>query len=327
MAPENYCLDDTSFIGLLGNSANFGHDIHALADVAEGIIGDGQPISVPDSIEFVKISDDLFFYDLYSIDFSQSDTCGNLDRDTLERLLALRRKLDTISVTSTVPVSLYEVTGACAREACVSGIAEIIISQRAAGAVCFALLLAGAGKPLAGEYNLHIDGKLSNKIYVLRITSDVPRYARWLIRDYSQSEDDFFSLWERAFPLLFKSDDLTFHKFDGTYMTLHNDVLKQLVFLNDSYLQLWSECDNDFPCIKRKAKSGYEIDFSNESVSTRSSKRKMKKRTASFSMNEVVCELHTKISYNKNRIHFHPPIEKIGGEKILIGIFVDHLET
>jgi len=327
MVPENYCLDDASFSGLLDNSANFGHDINALVDVAEGIIGDGQPISVPDSIELVKISDDLFFYDLYSIDFSQSDTCGNLDRDTLERLLALRRKLNTISVANLVPVSLCEVTGGDAREACISGVAEIIISQKAAGAECFALLLVGTSTPMSGEYNLHIGGKLSNKIYTLRFTSDLPLYARWLIRNFSQSEDDFFSLWERAFPLLFKSDDLTFHNFDGTYMTLHNDVLKHLVFLNDNYLQLWCECDNDFPCIKRKAKSGYEIDFSNESVSTRSSKSKMKKRTARFSMNEVVCELHTKISYDKNRIHFHPPIGKIGGDKILIGIFVDHLET
>jgi hypothetical protein len=87
------------------------------------------------------------------------------------------------------------------------------------------------------------------------------------------------------------------------------------------------ECDNDFPCVKEKAKSGYKIDFSNESVGTRSSKSKMKKRAARFSMNEVVCELHTKISYNKNRIHFHSPIREISEHRILIGIFVDHLVT
>lgn len=325
MGPELYCLDDSSFIGLLNKSANIVADIQTLADVAEIIISDGQSISVPDSIEHVKISDDLFFYDLYSFDFSQSDTCGNLDRDTLERLLALRRQLNTINVTNPVPVSLVEVTGAFAREACVSGIAEIIIGQKAAGIVCFALLLIGSSKPEAGEYNLHIDGNLSNKIYALRFSSDLPLYARWLIREFAQSEDDFFSLWERAFPSLLKSDDLSFRRFHGVYIGLRDDVINHLSFLNDNFLLLWNECNLDFFTFKAKAKAAYDIDFSNESTNTRNSSKKMNERIAKFKNENVHCELHTKIQPRVNRIHFHPPIQKIGAEKILVGIFADHL--
>lgn len=327
MGPEHYYLDDTSFTGLLDNSANVVHDIRALVDIAEQILDEGQSISVPDSIETIQISGDLFFYDLYNVDFSQSDQPGDLDRDTLEIFLALKRRLDTISDSNPIRASLHELSGGCSRNECVSGAAEIIFRQKEAGGECFALLLVGSNGPVAGEYHLYIDGEPSNKIFVLRSSSDLPLYARWLIQDFSQSGDDFFSLWERAFPLLLRSNSLTFQRFDGAYKTLHNDVLKHLAFLNDGYSQLCCECNNDFNCIKSKAKSGYEVDFSNESVKTRGSKKKMKTRAAIFSNVEVICELHTKIRYNKNRIHFHPPVRAIGGKKVLIGIFVDHLET
>ena len=40
---------------------------------------------------------------------------------------------------------------------------------------------------------------------------------------------------------------------------------------------------------------------------------------------ELVCELHTKLKYrgmdvkHQNRIYFHPPVESIAGDKVLIG--------
>ena len=326
MGPEHYCLDDTSFIGLLDNSANIVADIHALVDVAEQIISEGQSISVPDSIELIQISEDLLFYNLYEVDFSNSDISGDLDRDSLQRFLALRNKLDTVPIKNGLSSSLYNSSGACVREVCVSGSTEIIVHRQIKGEICFALLLIGPNGPVAGEYHLNIEGKLSNKIYALRSTSDLLLYARWLIQNISQTEEDFFFLWGRAFPLLLMSNGLTFKRFEGNYQALHNDVLNHLAFLNDDFPHIWRECNEDFVCFQRTAKSS-GINLSNEGDNTRKSTRKMKQRVASFPKGDVVCELHTKLSYDKNRIHFHPPIKAIGGENVLIGIFVDHLEV
>lgn len=327
MEPEFYCLDDISFIGLLDKSADIVADIHALVDVADQIISEGQSISVPSSIEFIQIGEDLIFYDLYDVDFSQSDKSGDLDRDTLERFLALRKQLDTIDITVSLPASLCDPSGACVREVHESGTAEIIVQKKIAGGECFALLFAGQNGPEVGEgeYILHIDGNPHNNFYALRIPCDLQFYARWLIRNFSQSEEDFFILWDRAFPLLLKSNDLTFKRFEGNYLGLYKNVLNHLAFLNDDFLKIWLGCHEDFVCFQRKAKS-LGINLSNEGDNTRKSKRKMKQRIASFSNRDVVCELHTKLNYDKNRIHFHPPIAAIGGANVLVGIFVEHLE-
>ena len=82
----------------------------------------------------------------------------------------------------------------------------------------------------------------------------------------------------------------------------------------------------NFVCMHRKAKS-FGIDLSIEGDITRKSQSKMAQRIAQFSNKNVKCELHTKLRWDKNRIHFHPPIETIGGKRVLIGIFVDHLEV
>lgn len=326
MRPEHFCIDEFSFNGLLDNSTNIVTDICMLIEVAEEILSQGHSIFVSDNIEFVKISSDLSFFDLYSVDFSQSDIFRNLDRDTLERFLALKRRLDTLSTPNQVLASIFDPARGCTRSGFHSGAAEIIHHEKNAGGECFALVVVGINET-AGEHDLHINGIFSSKIFMLRSKIDLTPYARWLIQEFGNSADDFFALWDRAFPSLLRSCDLTFNRFTGKYNALSNYVLKHLVFLNDHYQRLFDECNNDFVCIKRKAKSIYDIDFSNESVKTRNSKSKMKKRTATFSNGEVVCELHTKICHNKNRIHFHPPIPNIGGDKILIGIFVDHLET
>lgn len=326
MGPEFYSLDDISFTGLLDISENVADDIQALADVAEQIISEGRSISVPASIEYIGIGAGLFFYNLYDVDFSHSDKSGDLDRDTVVRFLSLRSKLETIDIKGNHLASLFNPAEVCVREKCTSGTAEIIFHKKSEGGECFALLLVGPNGPSAGEYLLHIDGNVNNKLYALRTPSDLQYHSRWLIHNFSQSEENFFSLWERAFPFLLKSNDLTFKRFDGNYPELYKDVLNHLAFLNDDFLRIRSECHEDFVCFQRKAKS-CGINLSNEGDNTRKSTRKMKQRIANFSGNDVVCELHTKLSYSKNRIHFHPPIEAIGGGSVLVGIFVGHLET
>ena len=104
-------------------------------------------------------------------------------------------------------------------------------------------------------------------------------------------------------------------------------MIRHLSFLNDEFMSIFELHKNNVYELTRIAKSQFGIDFSNESPNTRSSKSKMKQRNANFSGNEVTCEMHTKLSSTINRIHFHPPIEKLGKGRVLIGLFVDHLDT
>lgn len=325
MVPEHFCLNDTSFVGFLNISDNPRDEIQALVDLADAILKFDQSILAPSTIDSIDIGKNLFFYDFYSADFNHSDVWHGIDRDTLKRLLLLRRRLETVDVQPS-KAKLCNLSGQCILEQPASG-AVTIAHIRAVNTEYFAWLLVGPNGGDSGEYVLSLGQGVNMKIYMLRANRDLPLYTRWLIREFAQLEEDFFLLWERAFPATLRSDDLSFRRFHGTYISLRDEVIKHIAFLNDHFLSLWHECNMDFAIFKIKAKSAYNIDFSNESTNTRNSSKKMNERIAKFMEHKVLCELHTKIHPTVNRIHFHPPKEEIGNHKILIGIFVDHLAT
>lgn len=324
-----YCLDDTSLSGLLNFSPNLLEKISGFIDLAEQLIDDGESIMVPSSIESISIGNNLLFQDFYTFDFSQFDVQYGINKDLWLRLLVLRSRFENFHIPKALNASIYDKSGACVREKYLSHTAAIIFNKTEE-ADYFVLLCFGFNDT-AGEYEIHINECSCKAVYALLTKDDLPNYTRWMIQKCQLSEDEFFSFWERAFPRLQKSDDLTFRRFEGTYESLRQEVIKHLSFLNDHFIQLWQQCNMYFPCFKRRAKSEYGIDFSNESHNTRKSAKKMKLREAIFSHKQasepVICEIHTKISPTINRIHLHPPITEISGDKVLIGIFVDHLNT
>jgi hypothetical protein len=325
----NYCLDDLSFKGFLDISSNPSRDIDELVDLVDQLMDYGEFVTVPDCMDAYSIGKGLIFEDLYSFDFSDIDSKHNIDRDQLLRLVVLRGKLESIPVNEALFVTTYNKLGLCVRPSCLSDTAAII-NANTEDNEHFTLLVMMSDSLKSGEYEYHVEHTPRKEIYILHSKDNLPSHTRWFIQKLQMPESDFFSLWTRAFPLLLKSDDLSFQRFNGDYDSLRNDVIKHLGFLNDYFLKLWQECNMDFFSFMRKAKSEHGIDFSNESVKTRKSHRKMKKREAmfsQFSQKPVICEIHTKISPTTNRIHIHPPKVEIDSEKILIGIFVDHLET
>ena len=325
MVPEFFCLSDASLIGFLNTSNDLKKEINTLVDLAETIIDSNQNVLTPSTIDSVDIGKNLFFYDLYSAEFDQSDKWNGIDRDTLERFLLLRRRLETIDSAPSV-AQLCNLSGQCIWAQSASGAASVAQAM-AAETSYFAWLLIGPNGGDFGEYSLRFSNGADTRIYALRSSKELPLYARWLIKEFAQVEDDFFFLWERAFPSILKSDDLSFRRFQGTYINLRDDVTKHLAFLNDHFESLWNECNMDFAIFKARAKSAFDVDFSNESTQTRNSSKKMNERNAAFNGMIVRCELHTKIQPTVNRIHFHPPKSEIGGSKILVGIFVNHLST
>lgn len=319
MIHEYYCLDDKNFTEFL--SSDVRDNLEKLVELLERLLDEDILIHVPSSIEHIQIGLHLNFYDLYTLNFQDSDKFNNIDRDLIQRFIVIRTRLETVDA-EPLDATLFDSVNSIDHT---SGSAEII-AKNTNDSEGIALILIESNNLSAGEYVLRVDEFIHN-IYAITSETDLPIYTRWLIKKFNLSENDFFILWDRAFPLLLKSDNLSFRRFHGDYETLLRDVVSHLEFLNDHFIRLWRECDMDFYRFMRAAKSKYDVDFSNESPKTRKSAQKMNQRIAKFSDKQVQCEIHTKISRNINRIHLHPPIEDIGGPKVLVGIFVDHLDT
>lgn len=108
-------------------------------------------------------------------------------------------------------------------------------------------------------------------------------------------------------------------------------IMKHLGYLNDYAI---SDFKSDSPAqiIQLAASKGVEI--SPESPNTHSNLQAMSRRRIEINSTELTCEWHTKITYNKGRIHFHARpsthhenIVKKTQSKLIIGIIAEHLPT
>ncbi|MNG20299.1 hypothetical protein D3C84_1045420 [compost metagenome] len=95
-----------------------------------------------------------------------------------------------------------------------------------------------------------------------------------------------------------------------------------------------ADFENDLPAqiIQLAASKGVEI--SPESVNTRGNRGAMLRRRVEINDSSLVCEWHTKFTYDRGRIHFHArpntyhkDIRKVVGSKVIIGLIVEHLPT
>lgn len=118
---------------------------------------------------------------------------------------------------------------------------------------------------------------------------------------------------------------LNFGRFDGPYRDVLQAVVTAFGALNDHFARVMAE-QAGIPHQVAAALGQYGLDLSPESPKTRASKKRMSERTVSFHGNIYQCEWHAKLTRGGNRIHFSLPQPDLGG-RILIGIFVDHLET
>ncbi len=150
--------------------------------------------------------------------------------------------------------------------------------------------------------------------------SDLKYFYRTLYALENVSSEDFFNLASKAFPDLLFIDDLNFAKFNGGY-SLRDAVVKHLSTLNDKFLEFYvSEHGNS---AQISIRIGIDVSIEGE---TRSSERLMAMRDVTYEGHTYRCEWHSKIEPNRNRIHFYPG-DTSTQDKILIGIFIDHLPT
>jgi hypothetical protein len=150
--------------------------------------------------------------------------------------------------------------------------------------------------------------------------TDCKYFYRTLYALEDVSEDDFFTLAQTAFPDLCFVDNLDFSKFDGGY-SLRDAVVVHLGALNDKFTEFYvSELGNS---AQISARIGIDVSIEGE---TRSSERLMAMRDVIFDGRKYRCEWHSKLKPHRNRIHFYPA-DASTRDKVLIGIFIDHLPT
>lgn len=138
-------------------------------------------------------------------------------------------------------------------------------------------------------------------------------------------EPDFFDHAREAFPQLLFADSLSFRKFDGTYAEMRDWVVRVLSVVHDHFADALVAHSGQ-PHDIQAALGRFGLDLSPESPNTRSKPGIMKQRDVEYDGESYRCEWHGKKERHRNRVHFSLPQPRLGG-RILIGIFVDHLDT
>jgi hypothetical protein len=156
-------------------------------------------------------------------------------------------------------------------------------------------------------------------------SSSIVDFWRSLFAGEDVPESAFFDLAEAAFPDLTFASNVSFGRFVGTYTTLREPVVAILGVLNDHFAD--ALVGGHGVAHQVQAVLGqYGLDVSPESPGTRASPKLMKMRDVAYGGRVYRCEWHAKVERHRNRIHFALPQADLEN-RILIGIFVDHLDT
>ncbi|MER5453801.1 hypothetical protein ABT008_03360 [Micromonospora sp. NPDC002389] len=180
------------------------------------------------------------------------------------------------------------------------------------------------GTPRSGFWTIS-DGNRAADAYFFSTEQELRGFWRSLYHREKLDEQDFFDLAEHAFPELVFHPALNFGRFDGSYLDVRDRVVRILGVLNDHFtaaLQQQSGLPKDVAAML----GAHGVNLSPESPKTRSSDRLMAQRMVSLDGESYVCEWHAKLEPHRNRIHFSLPSSQLGG-RILIGLFVEHLDT
>lgn len=174
-----------------------------------------------------------------------------------------------------------------------------------------------------------IDGSsgrpVSEEVFFLAEASSASEFWRSLFTKENVAEGDFFHRARQVYPDLVFADSLSFRKFDGAYPEMRDWAVRVLSVVHDHFadaLAVHAGQPN-----KVQAELGrFGLDLSPESPNTRSKPRIIKQRDVEHDGETYRCEWHGKKERHRNRIHFSLPDPRLGG-RILVGIFVDHLDT
>ncbi|MDT0443588.1 hypothetical protein [Streptomyces johnsoniae] len=163
------------------------------------------------------------------------------------------------------------------------------------------------------------------EVFFVRGDADLTTFWRGLYKRENVPERAFHALAVDAFPALVLAPALSFGKSDGDYRTLRSWVTQVLAVVNDHFTDALQR-HAGLPA-KVQAELGHHgIDLSPESPNTRAKPAVIRQRQVEHEGETYDCQWHAKQHRARNRVHFSLPEPRLGG-RILIGIFVGHLDT
>ncbi|MEJ3966482.1 hypothetical protein [Citrobacter braakii] len=232
---------------------------------------------------------------------------GDLSRNPISRdvLLRLSAKLDAMEK---VNIKIDENTDSDAL---------IILKDYGSGALLF-------------NEDITIDWWNPKSMMVVDIKNKIKTYYRILSVNEMISYSDLTIHLKDLFPsLYFLPDAKDFSKLGVPHDSCFPTIINHLSYLNDFARDHYLEDRNSF----NRTASSHGIDLSGESSNTRANNRASRERIRTIENTELRFELHTKVTWNKGRIHFHignnlpESVSKITDDKIIIGIVCEHLST
>lgn len=165
----------------------------------------------------------------------------------------------------------------------------------------------------------------TEEIFFLGEVPALSEFHRSLFAREDVTEPDFLDRAREAFPELVFADSLSFRKFDGGYAETRDWVVRVLSVVHDHFATALTVHAGQPHAVQAEL-GHFGLNLSPESPNTRSKPATMKQRDVRHDGETYRCEWHGKKERHRNRVHFSLPDPRLDG-RILIGIFVDHLDT
>jgi hypothetical protein len=162
-------------------------------------------------------------------------------------------------------------------------------------------------------------------VFFLQDSGSLPDFWRGIFIREDVSEQDFIRCAREAFPDLLFAESLSFRRFDGSYRELREWVVEVLGVVHDHFAAALRKHGGK-PYDVQAELGRFGLDLSPESPNTRAKPRVMRQRDVEYQGDVFHCEWHAKKSRHRNRVHFSLPEQRLQ-DRVLVGIFVDHLDT
>ncbi|MFI0991695.1 hypothetical protein ACH4TH_04325 [Streptomyces californicus] len=166
---------------------------------------------------------------------------------------------------------------------------------------------------------------IGKDVFFLTGASSLTDFWRDLFSRENVAEQSFVERAREAFPDLVFADSLTFRRFDGTYGEMRDWVVRVLSVVHDHFIDALAK-HAGIPADVKAELGHHGLNLSPESPNTRAKAKIMKQREVVHGGEKYLCEWHAKKDRHRNRVHFSLPEQRLDG-RVLIGIFVDHLDT
>lgn len=200
-----------------------------------------------------------------------------------------------------------------------------VLARAASGRSMSCLIVPPSVHPSGWTAVQYVADQRATEIHILTDPAYVPDFWRGIFERESVSEPTFFGLAHEAYPRLMFAEDLTFHRFWGAYADVLPWLVKLLGGINDHFAEAVERLHGDRNRIIAEF-SAYGLTVSPDSPLTHKNTKAWGERLVQFDGDEYRCEWHGKRLWNHDRVHFSLPIVKYQN-RVLIGLFVDHLTT